>query len=245
MGTVVTFDVAAAGAGDAEVYRALAEARARLHHADALFSLWKPNSPMSAIRRGELAVADAPRDIALVLERCRDYRELTHGWFDHEAMPGGVDPTGIVKGWAAERARDALSEAGFHDVMVNAGGDIATAGGPVGGRWRIGIQHPRIRTHLLGVCEVDSAIATSGSYQRGAHLYDPFRRRYANAFLSATVVGPELTVADALATALAVAGPEGLSFIEELAGYEALAITGKGEVYRSSRCPIRTASSGS
>ena len=81
---------------------------------------------------------------------------------------------------------------------------------------------------------MDGAIATSGCYERGAHLYDPRRREYRARFASATVVGPRLWVADALATALAVAGPEGFAFVESLPEYEAIAMAFDGTTQRSS-----------
>jgi FAD:protein FMN transferase len=243
MGTVVTFDLGRHRvAPGADLAVAITRARALLHRTDGQFSLWKADSPMNALRRGEIELAAAPEEVAEVLELCRTCRRLTKGWFDHEALPGGADPTGLVKGWATQRALRLLVEGGCPDVMVNAGGDIAVAGGPDRGRrWRIGIQHPRLATHLLGVCEIDGAIATSGTYERGAHLYDPFRRRYRAAYLSAAVTGPDLAVADAVATALCVAGREGLAFVEELAGYEALAIGADGELHRTSGCTIDTA----
>ncbi len=101
MGTVVTIDVhRRASTMDSDVYDRLARARSILHQADATFSVWKTNSPMSLVRRGELALEEAPRHVTEVLDTCTRLREMTDGWFDPWAMPGGVDPTGYVKGWA-------------------------------------------------------------------------------------------------------------------------------------------------
>jgi FAD:protein FMN transferase len=227
MGTVVTFDVHGCNraAHDREVYVHLARARALLHRYDALFSLWTPNSLMSRLRRGEITLDEAPPEVALVLDLCREARRATRGWFDPFALPGGVDPTGLVKGWAAQQALLKLTEAGYGNCIVNAGGDVATSGHPGGlDAWRVGIQHPMSRAHLMGVVAVTGAIATSGTYERGAHLTDPHTGRPRARCASATVVGPDLALADALATGLAVAGDEGFEFIETQVGYEAFAV---------------------
>jgi len=241
MGTVVSYDVHTAG-GEAppELYAALARCRALLARHDALFSLWKPESPMSRLRRGELDLAQAPAEIVTVLERCGEARRLSGGFFDAAAMPGGLDPTGLVKGWSAAQALGLLVAAGFPDAMVNAGGDVAVAGSPDGrSRWRIGVQHPDERLALLAVLEVEAAIATSGTYERGPHLIDPRTGRPGSRLASASVLGPDLALADALATALAVAGPEGLGFVEA-AGYEGFAVGFDGARSATAGLPLAT-----
>jgi FAD:protein FMN transferase len=236
MGTVVTFEVALADPGrERELHLALARARAVLQRTDAVFSLWKPESPMSRIRRGELNVDDAPSEIAEVLRFCDRATELSCGWFDARALPGGVDPTGLVKGWGTARAMDVIKAVGFSDVLVNAGGDVAASGGPrPGARWRVGIRHPDDRLGLLGAVEGASAVATSGTYERGNHLFDPRERRFAAGFVSATVVGPDLAFADALATGLCVAGEEGLRFVESAEGFEGFGVGVAGGITKSS-----------
>lgn len=258
MGTVFTFDVVHDGGVDVPppgLLRLLGKVRAVLRSIDAVFSLWKSGSPMSHVRRGELALAEAPAQIGDVLELCERARVLTNGWFDAGAAPGGVDPTGIVKGWAAERALDVLRDGGFHDVLINAAGDLVASGSPLGpgapGQtvppWRIGIRRPDDQVRLAAVTEIGGSlparsVATSGTYERGAHLFDPHTGRHAARLASATVSGPELWLADAAATALAVAGLEGFAFIDMLDGYEALSVDNEGNV-RSSAGFILAASS--
>jgi len=201
-----------------------------LARADAVFSLWKPESPMSRLRRGEIACADAPEEVNEVLERCREVRALTEGWFDPWSLPGGLDPTGLVKGWAAARALDVLVDAGVEGAMVNAGGDIATAGEPSPGeRWRIGVTDPADRSRLLCVVSSPGAVATSGTYERGAHIVDPFTGLPRARWRSATVVGTDLTTADGLATALVAAGAEGPPFVLA-AGYGGIVVDDAGTV---------------
>jgi FAD:protein FMN transferase len=230
MGTVVTIDVYSEQAtGSSETSLGFAQARTILRQADAVFSTWKPDSPMSRLRRGEISGAEAPVEVGEVLELCATARELSGGWFDPWAMPGGVDPTGYVKGWAAQRALGALVSDGASGAMVNAAGDVASFGGPApANSFRIGIVDPFAPRRLACVVELVGAIATSGSYERGEHLIDPQTRRPASRAASASVTGPDLGLADALATALVVAGKIGLTSIEAIDGYEGLVISFDG-----------------
>ncbi len=230
MGTVVTIDVypepAATGAQRAQIPRQIQRACDILHHADEIFSTWRQDSPVSRLRRGEIAAEDAPAEVADVIAACTAARELSGGWFDPWAMPGGFDPTGYVKGWAAQRALTAVARAhGVSGAMVNAAGDIASAGQlPTGQRFRIGIADPAAPRRLAAIVELTGAVATSGSYERGPHLIDPGSGVPAVRVASASVTGPDLGLADALATALAVAGPDGLGFVEAVAGYAGFVI---------------------
>ncbi|HVC71698.1 MAG TPA: FAD:protein FMN transferase [Acidimicrobiales bacterium] len=226
MGTVVTIDIYTEnGRYGSEVTLALARARARLQRADAVFSTWKADSPVSRLRRGEITLADAPPEVADVLDLCAFAGEISGGWFDPWAMPGGVDPTGYVKGWAAQGALAALAIDEISGAMVNAAGDIASFGGSEpGAPFRIGIVDPRLPGQLACVVGLTGAIATSGGYERGAHLIDPHSGRPTTRAASASVCGPDLGLADALATALAVAGHPVLDVIGSLDDYEALII---------------------
>ncbi len=226
MGTIVTIDVYPAHHNcGPEVSLGMARARATLRSADAVFSTWIKDSPMSRLRRGEIGPEEAPPEVADVLEMCAVARELSGGWFDPWAMPGGVDPTGYVKGWAAQRALAELASNGVSGAMVNAAGDIASVGGPDRSKpFRIGIVEPLSPGDLACVVELTGAIATSGSYERGNHLIDPRTRRPTTRVASASVSGPDLGLADALATALVVAGEEGLVWFDALDGYQAFVV---------------------
>jgi thiamine biosynthesis lipoprotein len=236
MGTAVSFDVRG---GTPE---ALADACAVLHMADAVFSTWEPDSPMTRVRRGELSVGDVPREIAEVLALCAEAKRMSGGWFDPWGMPGGVDPTGLVKGWAAQRAADVLRAAGAEAAMVNAAGDIVTFGEPEPGRaWQLGIRDPREPGRIGWVVVVrDGAVATSAAYERGDHVLDPHTGAPARAALSATVAGPDLALADALATGLFAAGVAGLPLVDEQPGYEALLVGLGGETHMTAAFPLLT-----
>ena len=183
--------------------------------------------------------ADGPPALAEVRAACETARDASGGWFDPWAMPGGYDPTGLVKGWAVDRALDALRQAGLPAALVNGGGDLAAFGGPAPGEpWRAGIRHPWRPAALAAVLEVHGAVATSGSYERGAHLVDPHTGQPACRAASATVTGPSLALADALATALAVGGDAALAAVAGLAGYAGYLIRPDGTETWTSGMPF-------
>jgi thiamine biosynthesis lipoprotein len=238
MGTIVSFDLRPQGLAAEQTRAALRDACAVLHDADACFSLYRPESPLSRLRRGELAIDDAPAEVGDVLEECRRVRDLSGGWFDPWAMDGGVDPTGLVKGWAAAEALGVLEAAGVGAAMINAAGDVAVHGRPGHDRrWRIGVRTPESPDVLSCVVEADGAVATSGQYERGPHVLDPRTGRPANAARSATVCGPDLTVADGLATGLLAAGRRGLRAIVA-AGYEAMITDAEGRLVHTGGFPL-------
>jgi FAD:protein FMN transferase len=229
MGTVFSFTAVHGDLPPDAVRAALAAACRILHDCDARFSTWDPASPVSRFRRGEAALGEMPPEFAEVLRECRAAKEASGGWFDPWAMPGGFDPTGLVKGWATERALEQLRSAGLPGALINGGGDVAVFGSPPDGqRWRVGIRHPWRADALACVIEVDAAVATSGPYERGAHLIDPATGRPASRAASATVTGPSLAVADALATGVAVGGDEALAVVAGLDGYAAYLIRPDG-----------------
>ncbi len=228
--TSETADAATTSATAAAAQRAIAV----LHHVDQVFSTWQPDSPVSRLRRGEISLEDAPPEVAQVLELCRRAREASGGWFDPWAMPGGVDPTGLVKGWAAELALAEVRACGAAGAMINAGGDVAVFGEPEDDQpWRVGIRHPLAADRLLTVVTLgghDRAVATSGTYERGLHVFDPTSGEPVQELLAATVVGPDLAFVDALATGLLASGGKALARVAGLRGYSALIVEGDGTV---------------
>jgi thiamine biosynthesis lipoprotein len=258
MGTVITVDVfpppAASEATDAaasegadaawaaDLQRRFALASTVLEHADEVFSTWRPDSPVSRLRRGEITIAAAPPEVAEVMRACGTARQLSGGWFDPWAMPGGFDPTGYVKGWAAQRALATFNDLPMAGALVNAAGDIASVGvQPSGAPFRIGIADPREPRQLAEIVELTGCIATSGTYERGSHLIDPRSGQPAARVASASVTGPDLGLADALATAVAVAGQAALALVEAVPGYEALIIGFDGRRQWTSEFPLATA----
>jgi thiamine biosynthesis lipoprotein len=209
-----------------------------LHEVDRRFSTYKEDSEVNRVQRGELDVRDASPDLRAVLDACADLWRATDGYFDVYAT-GRLDPSGYVKGWSVQVASDRLAAAGAGNHCLNAGGDVCTRGGPAPGEpWRTGIRHPweadRVCWVLAGT---DLAIATSGTYERGFHVIDPYRGEPARELRSVTVVGPDLGVADAYATAALAMGRPGLDWLARLDGYASGVVTQDGRAYRSPGLP--------
>jgi thiamine biosynthesis lipoprotein len=196
-----------------------------LRFVDERFSTYKPESEISRIERGELSVTEAHRDVGDVLERCEELREETRGYFDARAG-GSLDPSGLVKGWAVDRAVDILEDAGAENFAIYAGGDVIVRGRPSSeNRWHVGIRHPHRADGVAAVVEADDlAIATSGAYARGDHVLDPHTGLPPAGLLSVTITGPELATADAYATAAFAMGAQGPAWTAQLDGYEAMSI---------------------
>ncbi|MCW2972803.1 MAG: thiamine biosynthesis protein [Thermoleophilia bacterium] len=245
MGTVVSFDVRPGDLTEAEARDALARACTLLHDVDATFSTWKPASPINRFRRGEARIEELPDEVYDVLELCALAGRMSNGWFDAWSLPGGFDPTGLVKGWAAGRALGELRAAGVAAAMVNAGGDIAVHGRPAGDRpWAIAITNPADQSQVACVVDVVASIATSGTYERGDHIIDPGTRSASSVVASASVVGPDLGIADALATAIVAGGVELLATLRTTP-YAALVIEHEGAIRATPGFPVQVASPGS
>ncbi|MDF1536110.1 MAG: FAD:protein FMN transferase [bacterium] len=191
-----------------------------------------------------------PDDLSDALGRA-GYRRLD------PAVPGSVSPFGnsppiwldlggVAKGYAVDEAVKSLRGRGVSGGIVNAGGDLRTFGSKPGGKpWKIGVQDPDHPQELAGVLTLrEAAVATSGDYQRyfeegGVryhHILDPATGYPARSGLrGTTVIAPDCALADALATAAFVLGPEkGLKLLEEWDGVEGVLITDGGEILTTS-----------
>jgi FAD:protein FMN transferase len=215
MGMPVGIDVREPEAVDVE------PAFAWLREVDAVFSTYREDSEISRLDRGELTLAECRPAVDEVLTACLALERATQGYFSVRAA-GRLDPSGYVKGWAVAGAATRLAEAGARAFCVNAGGDVVARGRP----WRVGIRHPVRLDELAAVLAVeDLAVATSGQYERGAHIRDPHTGSPPEGLLSVTVVGPDLAVADAYATAAFAMGARGPAWTATLGGYDAMCIT--------------------
>jgi thiamine biosynthesis lipoprotein len=243
MGMPVSIHLRGRGSRTAEAESRVQAAYDELRAVDVLFSPYLWDSEVSRIDRGELRVEDAHPLVAEVVALCKTASVLTGGSFDAfylagRAEPGrrGFDPTGLVKGWAVQRAAEHLATGLGCDVSVNAGGDVAVRPGADPLPWRIGIENPADPARVLAVLPLTrGGVATSGTARRGAHLVDPSNGRPVADAPSVTVVGPSLLWADVLATAAFVRGPvDGLDLVEGLTGYEALVVAGDGALTTTS-----------
>jgi thiamine biosynthesis lipoprotein len=208
---------------------------------DTTFSTWSAESQISRLNRGELALEEADDVVRQVLARCEELRAETNGFFDVRAeCDDYVDPSGLVKGWSVDRAAEIADELGWRNYAINAGGDMRLRGGalpePV---WRVGIQHPTERQQIVAVVASDDlAVATSGAYARGEHVFDPHTHRPPQGVLSVSITGRELGTADAYATAAFAMGRDGPAWTAGLNGYEALTLLDDGRSLRTPGFPL-------
>ena len=210
-GTILFIDVASTKVEIDQLNAGLLEVTDYVKMIDRDFSTYKPDSQVSQIRRGELKIEDATEQMQEVWQLCLVAKNLTDGSFDPWCVKGGYDPSGYVKGWAADRCIEILKRHGAENIQINAAGDLSLAGGFEDGKpWSIGIRSPENRFEVLKVFEIfEGAITTSGTYEIGAHIKDPHTGLIAIGARSATVIGPDGGLADALATALIVTGRDG------------------------------------
>jgi FAD:protein FMN transferase len=235
MGLPISIHLRGFDVGSASSERQVAAVFADLRHADRVFSTYRTDSDLSRWELGELRLADADPALAIVMELCERARVGTGGWFDARRLPdprgAGLryDPSGLVKGWAVQRASrhlGALSDTGW---CLNAGGDVLVFA-PVGQPpWRIGIEDPAEPMRIVTVVsQAAGAVASSGDAHRGAHIVDPHTGEPARGVRAVTVVGPDLMWADVYATAAAARGPNALAWLAGVDGYAGLLVDRAG-----------------
>ncbi len=226
MGMPVTISVAGSLPGHTKLVNNCFE---WFRQVDQLFSTYKPDSEISRLNSGELSYEGLSPEVRGVLKLSDKFKESTQGYFDPQRN-GRLDPSGIVKGWSIAKAAAILSAGSAENYYIEAGGDITARGtNDKGEYWRVGIKFPPQPAKYAKVVELkDCAIATSGEYERGRHIYNPHGRL--SPMLSATVIGPDITTADALATAVfAMGGDKGIALLRKFPGYEGYAMLNETE----------------
>lgn len=199
-------------------------------YVDEKFSTYKETSEITKINNGELSEKDWSADMKEVFGLSAKTKEQTNGYFDIKKPDGKYDPSGLVKGWAIWNAAKLLEEDGCRNFYVDAGGDIQVSGKNAKGEdWSIGIKNPLNQAEIIKtVYPRGAGVATSGTYIRGEHIYNPKNGLPANEIVSLTVVGPNIYEADRFATAAFAMGREGINFIERLVGFEGYSIDKAG-----------------
>jgi thiamine biosynthesis lipoprotein len=218
MGMPVTLEVVDAGVTE-ETFAAV---YAYFEYVDEKFSTYKNSSEISAINNQQLTLAQASADMQTIFALAEETKQLTDGYFDIQ-RDGRCDPSGIVKGWAIHNAAGLLRQQGFENFYVDAGGDIEIAGKNAEGQdWRVGIQSPFNPNEIVKVLTVtDCGVATSGTYVRGEHIYNPKGpAQPMTEIMGLTVIGPNVYEADRFATAAFAMGRAGILFVERLEGFE-------------------------
>ena len=222
----------------------VATAYAELRTVDELFSTYREDSDVSRIRRGELVAGDADPLVGQVLALCEQARQDTDGWFDVD-LPGGLDPSGLVKGWAIERCLAILSALTDVDICLNVGGDVAVRVEPGRQPFVAGIEDPHDRSALVTTVPLTyGGLATSGTAARGAHIVDPTTGRPVAEIASISVVGPSLMWADVYATAAFAQGLSGLRWLAAKPSYQAVVVHLDGRVETTRGWPVAAGAGG-
>lgn len=163
-------------------------------------------------------------------------------WADFEMQDGGLRKTrasarldlgGVAKGYAIDRAYEAILAVGCEGVLVDVGGDVRVGGrDDRGEKWKIVVRDPFSKSTFVSFELESGSVCTSGSYERfveidgvrHSHILDPRTGMPARRLPSVTVLAADAMSADVWATALSVLGPEGL--VDLPSGTEALMIEG-------------------
>lgn len=222
MGMTITVAVADGPAAEAAIEAVFSY----FNYIDATFSTYKDTSEISKINRGEIQAKDYSQDMRTVFELAEQTKRETDGYFNIVTPRGTYDPSGLVKGWAIHNASKILHERGIHNFYVDAGGDVQADGRD----WKIGIKNPFDQTKIVKVVQIkDMGLATSGTYIRGQHIYNPHQPGQSiTDIVSLTVIGPNVYEADRFATAAFAMGKGGIFFLERLSGFAAYLIDAQG-----------------
>ncbi|GLZ40280.1 FAD:protein FMN transferase [Actinokineospora sp. NBRC 105648] len=219
---------------DRRARAAWAAVMADLRAADRVFSTYRPDSHISRLNRGELTPAECPPEVTQVLALGHEAEHDSDGAFSiHRPGPDGhrtLDPSGVVKGWAADRAARHLRALPDTDYCLNTGGDlICRTLDPHTRPWHIGIEHPHNPQAVIAVVPIhDGAVATSGATHRGNHITDARTGRTPTAIASVTVVGATLTHTDIDATAAYANGPKATAWLRTRPIHAALLVWQNG-----------------
>ncbi len=200
-------------------------------HVDERFSPYIETSEVCRFSRGETCFEKLSADMKEVLTLAETTRVESHGAFNIRRPTGFVDPSGIVKGWAISKAARMIADAGAKNFYVEAGGDIQASGTTEAREaWSVGIRSPFNNKDIIKIVGLSGqGIATSGSYVRGDHIYDPRNPgRKLDQIVSVSVIANDVVDADRFATAAYAMGPEGIYFLERTSGVEAYAVDAKG-----------------
>ena len=210
-------------AADESAFR---EVRDYFHYVDDQYSPYKPTSEVSKINGG-LPESKWTPEMKTILKLCQQTKDQTRGYFD-VFRDGQLDPSGLVKGWAIDSAARLLKKRGLRNFYIEAGGDVQVSGRNADGRpWSVGIRNPFNKDEIVKAVEVTTeGVATSGTYLRGQHIYDPVGgTAEITDVASLTVIGPNIYDADRFATAAFAMGKSGIAFIQSLKGYEGYMIS--------------------
>jgi FAD:protein FMN transferase len=226
MGMPITVDI-----GDASSGELIETVFGYFEHIDRRFSTYRADSEITAINRGDVPVVDWSGEMTEVFALARQTKDETDGYFDIRKPDGSLDPSGIVKGWAIRNAAAIVQRAGISDFFIEAGGDVQSCGKNASGHdWSVGIRNPFNADEVVKIVYPRGrGVATSGTYVRGQHIYNPHGiGSPIQDIVSLTVIGADVLEADRFATAAFAMGRNGILFIEQTPGLEGYVVNANG-----------------
>lgn len=210
--------------------RAFKKVFAYFSYIDNKFSTYKKNSEITLINQGKILPQDISLDMKTVFKLSEQTKNETNGYFDIHTKEK-IDPSGLVKGWAISNAVKLLKKMSFKNFYVDGGGDIQVEGrGKNGKIWKVGIKNPFAQKEIVKIIYAENmGVATSGTYIRGQHIYNPHaRNKKITDIVSLTIIGPNIYDAKRFATAAFAMGRKGIEFVENLLGFEGYMIDSAG-----------------
>ncbi|EJO04187.1 FAD:protein FMN transferase [Oenococcus oeni] len=218
---------------DDEVTREVILGRAKKIHewlvlVDHIFSPFRTNSELTLYNHRKIEMTGTNLLFQEVFALSIWAKEMTQGLFSANFV-GKYNPTGAVKGWAIEKAEriqlaPLLSDPNFVAVNLNGGGDMQfSSSDKHNWQWEIGIVNPFDNKKVISCFRMkNGAIATSGTSQRGEHLFNSSTGRAIPEknfnVISSSVIGSELTYSDIWATAIATTTINDHSWLKRLSG---------------------------
>jgi len=211
-----------------------------------LIELWKEGEKNNA-RPLDRAIKEAKKNVG-----AKNIQFLPNGRIKLALRKTKIDINGIACGYAADEAGRILKENGLRNFLIDTGGELLSSGKNCEKKaWQIGVRDPQDLEKTIDIVNLnDAGISTSGNYsqfyeikgERFSKIIDPLTGYPTVGIMSATVIAPDATAADALSTALCVlGGPKGVKLIDSLGGQFAAIIMEKNgdkiTVYKSQRYP--------
>lgn len=210
---------------------------------EARFSLYRPESEITRLSRGEISLRGTSEAFRETYALALDWRRITDDAFTPHRPDGVIDLSGVVKAAAMAAAADLLRDAGSTDWLLDVGGDVLAGGRHRGGAWRIGVVDPADRSVLL--CAVDLsadvdndsegdggrlALATSGIAERGEHVWRSDRGAGHTRYVQVSVMADDIVTADVLATAILAGGPATCDELSDRLDIDVLTVDADGAV---------------
>lgn len=193
MGTIVSLDIPNA---EPQIFEQVSEL---LDKVDARFSTYKKDSEVSRFAAGRLKEADVSTELKYVIAQCKKYERVTNGYFSAD-YKGNFDPSGFVKGWSIKQSAELIEKNGYKTFCIGIGGDVL-ARSQHAKVWAVGISDPADTRKIVAAVKAKNlAIATSGNYERGKHIYNPKTKKPVDFWQSVTIMHPDIINADVMAT---------------------------------------------